>query len=177
MKGNNITCSECGAILTEGNIHSFEGATLCEECLDRITTICDNCGRRIWRENAEGDSTYILCSRCYENSYTHCEECNRLIHNEDAVYFDDDDYPYCSECYEKLNNRAIKKRLKAQPLLFLLFTFSFLCDARHAKHGNKCYEDIGSIETSLTSFACVRFTGCGCSCRRKLINTALTAAP
>ena len=119
MKGNNVTCTECGAILTEGNIHSFEGATLCEECLDRITTICDNCGRRIWRENAEGDSTYILCSRCYENSYTHCEECNRLIHNEDAVYFDDDDYPYCSECYEKLNNRAIKNyNYKPEPIFY-----------------------------------------------------------
>ena len=47
MKGNNVVCNECGAILTEGNIHSFEGVNLCEECYERITTVCDNCGKRI----------------------------------------------------------------------------------------------------------------------------------
>ena len=78
-------CSECGAVLTEGHIHSFDGQIFCEDCFNRCTTTCDNCGDRIWRDNAEGDSNYTLCSHCYEYSYTTCEDCGRLIHNEDSV--------------------------------------------------------------------------------------------
>ena len=54
-------CSECGAVLTEGHTHSFDGQIFCEDCFNRCTTTCDNCGDRIWRDNAEGDSNYVLC--------------------------------------------------------------------------------------------------------------------
>ena len=104
---NNVVCSECGAVLTESNTHSFDGQIFCEECFNRCTTTCDNSGERIWRDNAEGDSNYTLCSHCYEYSYTTCEDCGRLIHNEDALYEDGEDYPYCRDCFEKLNSDAI----------------------------------------------------------------------
>ncbi len=112
-------CSECGAVLKEGHTHSFDGQVFCEECFERLTTLCDNCGDRIWRDNAEGDSNYTLCSHCYEYSYTTCEDCGRLIHNEDALYEDGEDYPYCRDCFEKLNNDAIKNySYKPEPIFY-----------------------------------------------------------
>ena len=58
MKENNKLCSECGAVLTEENVHNFDGRTMCEDCFNRCTVSCDNCGERIWRDNTEGDSNF-----------------------------------------------------------------------------------------------------------------------
>ena len=65
----NVVCSECGVVLTEGNVHEFDGHTMCEECFERLTTNCVNCSTRIYRDEAEGDSVYSLCHNCYEYSY------------------------------------------------------------------------------------------------------------
>lgn len=112
-------CSVCGARLTEENAKEFDGQIMCESCLDEKTVLCDNCQERIWREDAEGDSNYVLCHHCYEYSYTTCEDCGRLIHNEDALYEDGEDYPYCRECFEKLNNDAIKNySYKPEPIFY-----------------------------------------------------------
>ena len=112
-------CSECGAVLKEGHTHSFDEQIFCEECFERLTTLCDNCQERIWRDNAEGDSNYTLCSHCYEYNYTTCEDCGRLIHNEDALYEDGDDIPYCRDCFEKLNYDAIKNySYKPEPIFY-----------------------------------------------------------
>ena len=119
MKENNIICSECGAVLTEEHAQYFDNRTFCHDCFEQLTTTCDNCGAIIWREHAEGDSNYTLCSHCYEYSYTTCEDCGRLIHNEDALYEDGEDYPYCRECFEKLNNDAIKNySYKPEPIFY-----------------------------------------------------------
>lgn len=119
MNENNIFCSECGAVLNEEEVYTFEGHTMCEECFDSCTVTCDSCGDRIWRDNAEIDSNYTLCSHCYEYSYTTCEDCGRLIHNEDAYYEDGEDYPYCRECFEKLKNKAIKDYgYKPEPIFY-----------------------------------------------------------
>ena len=64
------TCSECGAVVDERNLHTFGEHMLCDECLERLTVTCDNCGRRIWRTDAECDSYTALCSHCYEYHYT-----------------------------------------------------------------------------------------------------------
>ena len=112
-------CSVCGAKLTEENAKEFDGQIMCESCLDEKTVLCDNCQERIWREDAEGDSNYVLCHHCYEYSYTTCEDCGRLIHNEDALYEDGEDYPYCRDCFEKLNNDAIKNySYKPEPIFY-----------------------------------------------------------
>lgn len=119
MEEKKTVCSECGAVLTEGHTHSFDGQIFCEECFNRCTTTCDNCGERIWRDNAEGDSNYTLCSHCYDYSYTTCEGCGGLIHNSDALYEDGEDYPYCRDCFEKLNNDAIKNySYKPEPIFY-----------------------------------------------------------
>ena len=119
MNENKIFCSECGAMLDNENTYTFDGHTMCGDCFNDSTVICENCGDRIWRENAQGDSNTVLCQHCYEYSYCSCEECGRLIHTEDAYYYDDDDYPYCSECFEKLKNKSIKNYgYKPEPIFY-----------------------------------------------------------
>lgn len=119
MKEKNMICSECGVVIGEGNAHTFDGRFMCDDCFDSCTVTCDNCGERIWRDDAEGDSNVTLCSHCYEYNYTTCEDCGRLIHNEDAYYEDSEDYPYCRECFEKLNDNAIKNyNYKPEPIFY-----------------------------------------------------------
>lgn len=119
MKENTIICSCCGAVLNEDTTKYFDGQYLCEDCFDNETVLCDNCGERIWRDDVEGDSNLTLCSHCYEYNYTTCEDCGRLIHNEYAYYEDGEDYPYCRECFEKLNDNAIKNySYKPEPIFY-----------------------------------------------------------
>ena len=103
-----MRCSVCGVNLNEETAFVFNGETLCEHCLDERSVICDCCGTRISRECADGDDYTTLCNSCYINRYTSCESCGILIHNDDAYSIDDDDYYYCSECYEQIRNKAIK---------------------------------------------------------------------
>ena len=92
---------------------------MCEECFNRCTVTCDNCNQRIWRDRAEGDSNYTLCSHCYEYNFTSCEDCGRLIPNDEAFYEDGEDYPYCRECFEKLNDNSIKNyNYKPEPIFY-----------------------------------------------------------
>lgn len=112
-------CYVCGTELTEETARNFDGQVMCEHCLLEQTVVCDNCGDRIWRDNAEGNGVYTLCSDCYDNCYTTCEDCGRLIHNDDAYYEDGGDYPYCRECYEKLNDHTIKNySYKPEPVFY-----------------------------------------------------------
>ena len=113
------TCSECGAVVNEENLHTFGEHMLCDECLERLTVTCDNCGRRIWRTDAECDSYTALCSHCYEYHYTSCEHCGRLIECDSANYDEDDDFPYCDECYRELQESAIKPyNYKPEPTFY-----------------------------------------------------------
>ena len=113
-------CSVCGGLINDDNEMSFDGEIMCERCYEINTVVCDNCGRRIWRDNAEGDDRLTLCQHCYDECYTNCEDCGRLIHTDnEAIYDDENDYPYCRECYEKLTNQAIKSyNYKPEPIFY-----------------------------------------------------------
>lgn len=114
-----IKCVFCGTLLDEDDVNYFDDTFMCADCFDEQTTVCDCCGTRLWNENAEGNSDITLCSRCYEYSYTNCESCNALIHNDDACYDDDSDYPYCRDCYDKLQESSIKSyNYKPEPIFY-----------------------------------------------------------
>lgn len=115
-----LICSSCGRALTEDNTKEFDGLIMCESCFDTNTITCDCCGNRIWSEDVQGDDNISLCNRCYDNYYTNCEGCNRIIHNDDACYEDDDsEYPYCSSCYNKIIEAAIKSyNYKPEPIFY-----------------------------------------------------------
>ncbi len=112
-------CSECGAALTEQTSSVIDGEIYCPDCLERLTITCDCCGRRILRCDAESDGCIMLCGHCYEYSYTRCEGCGCIVSNDEANYVDGDDYPYCDECYRKLEEEPIKSYgYKPEPIFY-----------------------------------------------------------
>ena len=114
-----VICSECGAVLTEQTSSVIDGGIYCPDCLERLTTTCDCCGRRILRCDAESDGCIMLCRHCYEYSYTRCEGCGCIVSNDEANYVDGDDYPYCDECYRKIEEEPIKSYgYKPEPIFY-----------------------------------------------------------
>ena len=115
-----LTCSQCGATLSEEGAQVFDGKVLCETCFIECTIECDNCGTRIQADDVEGNEDVILCSYCFDNYYTNCNACGRLIHNDDAYYEDDDDdYPYCHNCFHDIQERPIKNyNYKPEPIFY-----------------------------------------------------------
>ena len=70
-------------------------------------------------QDAECDSYTALCSHCYEYHYTSCEHCGRLIPCDNANYDEDDDFPYCDECYREIQESAIKPyNYKPEPIFY-----------------------------------------------------------
>lgn len=53
MKGNNTTCSICGAVLNDENLQYFDDRVFCEDCFERSTVVCDNCGETIWQAGTQ----------------------------------------------------------------------------------------------------------------------------
>ena len=114
-----VICSECGAVLTEQTSSVIDGEIYCPDCMERLTTTCDCCGRRILRCDAESDGCIMLCRHCYEYSYTRCEGCGCIVSNDEVNYVDGDDYPYCDECYRKLEEEPIKSYgYKPEPIFY-----------------------------------------------------------
>ena len=116
---NNITCTFCNNEQSGEPLIEFDGSMMCEHCYNAQTTVCDCCGDRIWRDEAEGSNNITLCRHCFDYNYINCESCGRLIHNDDAYYDDDDDYPYCSEYYERIHHSSIKPySYKPEPVFY-----------------------------------------------------------
>ena len=114
-----VICSECGAVLTDRTASVIDGEIYCPDCMERLTTTCDCCGRRILRCDAESDGCIMLCRHCYEYSYTRCEGCGCIVSNDEANYVDGDDYPYCDECYRKIEEEPIKSYgYKPEPIFY-----------------------------------------------------------
>ena len=63
-----------------GNVHTFDGRFMCDDCFDSCTVTCDNCGERIWRDDAEGDSNVTLSTEEYITNYIqNCKKYKFLI--------------------------------------------------------------------------------------------------
>ncbi len=113
-----FVCSFCGKELTEDTAHEFSGRVMCSHCFELRTSICNHCGKVMWKDRAYGDNDILICETCFENYYSTCEDCGRLLHNDDAYYFDESDYPYCRQCYDKINSYAIKSYNYKPELIF-----------------------------------------------------------
>ncbi|MCM1061683.1 MAG: amidoligase family protein [Eubacterium sp.] len=113
-----IICTECSRTIDGDEItYIIHGETICEDCADGKTVVCDRCGERIWDSENEGDENITLCTSCYDRYYTTCEECGSVINTDDVTY-DDDDRPYCDECYDE-NYRSIKNySYKPEPIFY-----------------------------------------------------------
>lgn len=101
------TCSGCGAAYPAEQLTQFGDSLLCRSCLNMETVVWSHCGVRVWNDNDYGDSSIPLCERCYNEYYTTCSRCERVIHRDDAYYDDDDDEPYCSDCYNRCSSNSV----------------------------------------------------------------------
>ena len=119
-KAKKLVCCECGEVLTPDEAMEFDGNIYCQNCLDDVTFICDCCGERAYNDDEITDNNISICQSCYDNYYTRCDDCNRLIHNDDAYYLsDDDDYPYCHDCYMERSGGSIREySYKPNPIFY-----------------------------------------------------------
>ena len=99
-----IYCTHCGEIIEGDDYDTIYGELICENCVDRCTTVCDRCEEIVWDDDIHSDESTCLCHRCFENYYTRCEECDSIIHNDDAYEYDD--CYYCHECYQNIRRNT-----------------------------------------------------------------------
>ena len=113
-----IYCSHCGEIIEGDDYDTIYGEPICQECVDRYTTICDRCEEIVWDDDIHSDESTCLCHRCFENYYTRCEECDSIVHNDDAYEYDD--CYYCYDCYQNIRkNAAIHEySYKPEPIFY-----------------------------------------------------------
>ena len=104
MNEEKIYCSHCGEIIESDDYDTIYGEPICENCVDRYTTVCDRCEEIVWDEDIHSDESTCLCHRCFENYYTRCEECDGIVHN-DEIYEYDNCY-YCYDCYYRIRRNA-----------------------------------------------------------------------
>ena len=111
-----MKCEFCGKELFESEAFTFDGVTMCRDCMENQTVICDRCNTRIWAEDDEGSDCISLCQDCYDQYYTHCERCGRLISYDYANYLEyDDDTPYCESCYSIMSENAVIHEYSYKP--------------------------------------------------------------
>ena len=115
-------CYACGSLLPDEQLIPFGDRLYCADCLEQLTVRCQNCGEPILREENAGDSHTILCAYCRENDYDTCARCGTLIALESAHYLDSDEderFPYCTDCYHEVRDRAIREyHYKPEPIFY-----------------------------------------------------------
>jgi len=98
-------CEICGKETTE--TCELDGKVMCTECRDGHTVVCSRCRKRIWNDDNYGDDHIDLCSDCYGMPYTRCDRCNAILTYDAVLYYDDEDIPYCDDCYDAVANERI----------------------------------------------------------------------
>ncbi len=114
MNEEKIYCSHCGEIIEGDDYDTIYSEPICEDCVDRYTTVCDRCEEIVWDEDIHSDESTCLCHRCFENYYTHCEECDSIVHNDDAYEYDG--CYYCHECYQNIRRNASIHEYSYKPM-------------------------------------------------------------
>ena len=104
MNEEKIYCSHCGEIIEGDDYDTIYGEPICENCVDRYTTVCDRCEEIVWDDDIHSDESTCLCHRCFENYYTRCEDCDSIVHNDEAYEYDG--CYYCHECYQNIRRNA-----------------------------------------------------------------------
>ena len=59
-------CEYCGKTIREDEVQTFQGVTMCKDCLEEKTVICTWCNNRIWNEDNYGNGSVDLCQTCYD---------------------------------------------------------------------------------------------------------------
>lgn len=114
-----FVCTHCGAVGRQEEAYWAEEEPLCQDCADAQTAICDRCGERYYLDNMVTDACQQVCTHCYDDYYTRCHHCGEIIPNSLACYMDDDeDYPYCSACYDDVGVSIHPYSYKPTPIFY-----------------------------------------------------------
>lgn len=118
MENEKIYCSHCGEVIEGDDYDTIYGEPICEECVDRYTTVCDRCEEIVWDDDVYSDEDICVCSHCYDSYYTRCEECDSIVHNDDAYEYDDS--YFCYECYQRIrrNTSIHEYSYKPEPIFY-----------------------------------------------------------
>lgn len=101
MEEEKIYCTHCGEVIEDDDYDTIYGDPICQDCVDRYTTVCDRCDEIVWDDEVYSDEDICVCGHCYNNYYTRCEECDSIVHNDDAY-----DCYYCYECYQRIRRNV-----------------------------------------------------------------------
>ena len=111
-------CSVCSAVVGNDQSVYVYSAVYCPDCAARYTTVCSRCGTRIRYSGNAGTDSFPLCQDCYDDYYTNCDRCGVLLHRDEA-YYDNDDNPYCSDCYHRRYRGSIEDYYyKPEPIFY-----------------------------------------------------------
>lgn len=117
-----LRCSCCGAEVEQDDAVEMEEEFLCSDCAESQTVLCKDCGTRIWESDCVSDATHTLCNYCYEDHFGRCEVCERIVNVNAAYYLEDDEdeeFPHCLHCYQRLDVRYIHEYgYKPEPLFY-----------------------------------------------------------
>lgn len=114
-----MKCDKCGKLIWIEDSYKCDDDRICEECVDEYTFICDHCEERMYNADRVSDGRIDICQDCYDDNYYRCCECESLIHSDDTRW-DDDDEPYCEECYDDLGESGyiLNYGYKPTPIMY-----------------------------------------------------------
>lgn len=98
-----VTCYCCGTEIDIDDAEIVEDEYLCQNCYDEEVFECEYCNGNFFNRNMVSDEFISICENCYNNYYCRCERCQCLIYDDDVSWIDDD-YPYCSQCYDEVQD-------------------------------------------------------------------------
>lgn len=118
MEDEKIYCSHCGEVIEGDDYDTIYGEPICEDCVDRYTTVCDRCDELVYDDDVYSDEDICICSHCYDSYYTRCEECDSIVHNDDTYEYDDS--YFCYECYQRIrrNTSIHEYGYKPEPIFY-----------------------------------------------------------
>lgn len=114
-------CSCCGGRYHLPLLRHVGEEEICERCENTETLSCSRCGEVIWRRDNAGDESTPLCRNCFGLHYTTCVRCRRPISDRVACYEsgdDDEEYPYCQDCYDQRGEGVRDYLFKPSPIFY-----------------------------------------------------------
>lgn len=98
-----FTCERCGKVTEDCHVVHIKDTEeyICDDCAAEGNYYqCMECGE--WYSNSriitDSEGQY-LCEDCYCDNYYTCAECGEFVHQNDCLWDDVHDEPYCEYCY------------------------------------------------------------------------------
>ena len=97
-----FTCERCGKVVDDNHIIHIQDTEeyICDECAEENYYRCMECGEWYSSNKIISDSNnQHLCEDCYCDNYYTCTFCGEFVHQDDCLWDEFRDEPYCEYCY------------------------------------------------------------------------------